>query len=224
MTLQLGTHFVAFIDILGFAEMVRVDCESSDPPRHLQLLYDSHMRAISLFGKDLESGLIQFSDSIVFSRPFDLGKLEGFLNDIATWQKSLLLDGLLCRGGITFGKHFVKDKFLFSKAMIDAYVLESSRARFPRIVVSDDLLQLASSTVKIGSLKLHKEDDGATFVDYLRWVNEEEKNKLVTAVKSITSEASELSSSVQEKSRWLSRYADHALGASLSPPQFATVS
>lgn len=223
MTLQLGSHFVAFIDILGFSEMVRADCESSDPPRYLQLLHDSHIRAIGLFGKDLQAGLIQFSDSIVFSKPFDLGELNGFLDAIALWQKSLLLDGLLCRGGITFGKHFVKDKFLFSKAMIDAYVLESSQARYPRIVVSDDLLQLASSTIPISSLKLHKEDDGATFVDYLRWDSENDRQELAAAVAGITSEAEKLSSGVQEKMRWLTRYADHTLGTSFSPPQFTHV-
>lgn len=220
MTLQLGSHFVAFVDILGFSEMVKADCESSDPPRYLQLLYDSHIRAIGLFGKDLQAGLIQFSDSIVFSKPFDLGQLAGFLDALAIWQKSLLLDGLLCRGGVTFGKHFVKDKFLFSKAMIDAYVLENSRARFPRIVVSDDLLQLASSTVSISSLKLYKEDDGATFIDYLRCDSEDDKNILTQAINAITDDAGEYSCGVQEKLRWLTRYADHVLGTSLSPPQF----
>lgn len=223
MALQLGSHFVAFIDILGFSEMVRADCESSESPRYLQLLHNSHIRAIGLFGKDLQAGLIQFSDSIVFSKPFDLSQLESFLDAITKWQKSLLLDGLLCRGGITFGKHFVKDKFLFSKAMIDAYALESSRARFPRIVVSDDLLQLASSTLQIGSLKLYKEDDGATFVNYLRWVDEDDKQKLEKAVENITSGINKLPSSVQEKLRWLTRYADHTLGTSLSPPQFIPV-
>ena len=225
MALQLGSHFVAFIDILGFSEMVRADCESSETPRYLQLLHNSHIRAIGLFGKDLQADLIQFSDSIVFSKPFDLSQLESFLDaiSISTWQKSLLLDGLLCRGGITFGKHFLKDKFLFSKAMIDAYVLESSRARFPRIVVSDDLLQLASSTLQIGSRRLHKEDDGATFVNYLRWVDEDDKQKLEKAVENIISGENKLPSGVQEKLRWLTRYADHTLGTSFSPPQFIPV-
>lgn len=223
MTLQLGSHFVAFIDILGFSEMVRADCESSEPPRYLQLLYDSHIRAIGLFGKDLHAGLIQFSDSIVFSNPFNLEQLSEFIDAIAKWQRSLLLDGLLCRGGVTFGKHFVKDKFLFSKAMIDAYDLESSLARFPRIVVSEDLLQLASSKISISSLKLHKEDDGATFVDYLRWDTEEEKEKNIAAIIGINTEADKSSCSIQEKLRWLTRYADHSLGTSFSPSQFTPV-
>lgn len=222
MTLQLGSHFVAFIDILGFSNMVRSDCESSEPPRYLQLLYEAHINSISLFNKDLKCELIQFSDSIVFSKPFDFGQLESFLDAIAAWQKSLLLNGLLCRGGVAFGKHFAKDKFLFSKAMIDAYLLESSRARFPRIIVSDDLLELAESTIQISLLKLYKEDDGATFINYLRWTKEAEKQELAKAVKKIISEANNRSSSVQEKLRWLTRYADHILGTSFSLPQFVS--
>lgn len=222
MTLQLGSHFVAFIDILGFSNMVRSDCESSEPPRYLQLLYEAHINSISLFNKDLKCELIQFSDSIVFSKPFDFGQLESFLDAIAAWQKSLLLNGLLCRGGVAFGKHFAKDKFLFSKAMIDAYLLESSRARFPRIIVSDDLLELAESTIQINLLKLYKEDDGATFINYLRWTKEAEKQELAKAVKKIISEANNRSSSVQEKLRWLTRYADHILGTSFSLPQFVS--
>jgi len=220
MTIQLGNHFVAFIDILGFSEMVRSDCESSEPPRFLQLLYNSHLQAIGLFGKDLQADLIQFSDSIVFSKPFDLSKIEGFVDAIATWQKSLLLNGLLCRGGISFGKHFMKDKFLFSKAMIDAYFIENSLARFPRVVVSNDLLQLTNTTIKINPNKLLKEDDGATFVNYLQWTDETEKNQLKEAVARLTNEVDKLSSSVQEKLRWLTRYADHILGTTLSPSQF----
>lgn len=200
--------------------MVRSDCESSEPPRFLQLLYNSHLQAIGLFGKDLQADLIQFSDSIVFSKPFDLSKIEGFVDAIATWQKSLLLNGLLCRGGISFGKHFMKDKFLFSKAMIDAYFIENSLARFPRVVVSNDLLQLTNTTIKINPNKLLKEDDGATFVNYLQWTDETEKNQLKEAVARLTNEVDKLSSSVQEKLRWLTRYADHILGTTLSPSQF----
>ena len=112
---------------------------------------------------------------------------------------------------------------MFSKAMIDAYVLESSKARFPRIVVSEDLLQLAITTIPMSSLGLHREDDGATFVGYLRWDTEDEKNLLTQAVVNITSSAAKYSSGVQEKLRWLTRYADHVLGSTLSPPQFIAV-
>lgn len=223
MSLLLASHFVAFIDLLGFSEMVRSDCESSDSPKYLELLHNAHVRAAGLLGEDLEAGLIQFSDSIVFSRPFDLNALDSFISAVAVWQKSLLSDGLLCRGGITFGKHFVKDRFLFSKGLIDAYHLENSQARYPRVVVSENLLQLASPTIDTTALKLLREDDGVTFIDYLFADTPDETAKLITATQMVIANSHAGGASVQEKMRWLARYADHKLGSNLSGPRFISL-
>lgn len=219
--LELTPHFVAFIDILGFSEMVRTDCESSGPPKYLQRLYESHTRASALLGKDIEAGLIQFSDSIVFSRPFDLPALPGFLCAVAALQRTFLLDSLLCRGGVTFGRHFVKDRFLFSKGLIDAYQLETSQARYPRVVVSENLLQLATPTVPLSELPVLREEDGIVFVDYLNPDSEVPAEAMVRSIQAILESSSHSSSSVQEKLRWLARYSDYKLASALSGPAFS---
>lgn len=220
MTLELSSHFVAFIDILGFSEMVRADCESSSPPKHLELLYNAHLRAVGTLGRDLDAGLIQFSDSIVFSRPFDLSQLDGFVSAVAAWQQSLLVDGLLCRGGVTFGKHFVKDRFMFSKGLIEAYHLENMEAKYPRIVVSENLLQLAAPAVDTTKLKLIREDDGIAFVDYLYHYTLDDRCILNSAIARVIEEAKFGVASVQEKMRWLARYSDYRLGSTFSGPMF----
>lgn len=220
MALTLDTHFVAFIDILGFSAMVQSDCESFEAPKYLELLYSAHVRANALFAKDLDATLIQFSDSIVLSRPFDMSELKGFLETIAKWQRMLLLDGLLCRGGITFGKHFSKEKFLFSKAMIDAYHLESSKARYPRIIISEDLLQLAKTSVSLDELPLTHQDDGAAFVDFLTIDESASADAIVAAVSVIREKTKDEPSAVQEKINWLMRYTDHKFNSSNAPPQF----
>lgn len=223
MALQLSSHFVAFIDLLGFSEMVRADCESSQGPKFLRLLYDAHLRATSIFGRDLDAGLTQFSDSVVFSRPFDLSALPDFISSIAAWQRSLLMDGLLCRGGIAFGKHFAKERFLFSKALIDAYHLESNKAKYPRIIVSHDLMELAASKVNLSELRVVKEEDGAAFVDYLYTDAQEDVERLAKVVGEIIDNTPSGYASVEEKMRWLARYADHKLGTKLSGPRFAVM-
>lgn len=223
MPLQLTSHFVAFIDLLGFSEMVRSDCESSDSPKNLELLHDAHLQASAFLGRDMEAALIQFSDSIVFSRPFDLNVLDQFVSTVATLQKLLLRKGLLCRGGITFGKHFVKDRFLFSKGLIDAYRLENEQARYPRIIMSDNLLQLASSVVNVATFRILKEDDGLVFVDYLFSDSTKEKTELELAVRSILDNSPTGSASVQEKMRWLARYTDYKMGTNLSIPKFTAL-
>lgn len=203
--------------------MVRHDCESSGQPVNLERLYGAHNRASALLGSDIEAGLIQFSDSIVFSRPFDLSSLAGFLASVATWQRSLLLDGLLCRGGVTFGKHFVKERFLFSKALIDAYHLESTLARFPRIVVSEDLLQLAMPLVNDSELPVVREEDGVVFLDYLTPDNSVTAAELVAAVDGLIKASSKSGPVVQEKLRWLARYSDYKLASGFSGNAFGSV-
>lgn len=220
MPLSLESHFVAFIDILGFSEMVRHDCESSSGPKYLDILYRAHQRAAMVFGNDLDAGLIQFSDSIVFSRPLKLEAIGGFINSIATWQKLLLIDGLLCRGGVTFGKHFVKDRFMFSKGMIEAYHLESLQARYPRIVVSQNLLDLVSEKVAETELQIVREEDGLALVDYLVTDSKDETELLVKQVEALISNTNSASASVQEKMRWLARYSDFKLNSSFTVPHF----
>ncbi len=220
MPLQLKSHFVAFIDILGFSDMVRHDCESSDSPKYLDILYRAHHRASLIFGTDLDAGLIQFSDSVVFSRPFDLTELAGFISAIAEWQKALLTDGLLCRGGVTFGKHFVKDRFMFSKGMIEAYQLESMQARYPRIVVSENLLELASPIIDASKLQILREEDGLALVDYLAPKSPEEAATLVARIGALIADTDTASASIQEKMRWLARYSDFKLKSSLAVPPF----
>lgn len=220
MALTLDTHFVAFIDILGFSAMVQSDCESFAPPKYLELLYSAHVRANALFSKDLDATLIQFSDSIVLSRPFEMSELKRFLETIAKWQRMLLMDGLLCRGGITFGKHFSKEKFLFSKAMIDAYHLESAKARYPRIIISEDLLQLAKTSISLDQLPLTHQDDGAAFIDFLTSDETTSANDIVAAVSIIREKNKHEASAVQEKINWLLRYTDYKFDSVNAPPQF----
>jgi hypothetical protein len=222
MALELKTHFVAFVDLLGFSEMVRSDCESTEPPKYLELLHQAHLRAIALLANDVEAGLIQFSDSVVLSRPFDLAALSGFLKALAHWQKSLLGDGLRCRGAVTFGKHFVNDRFLFSTGLIDAYGIEVSQARYPRIVVSENLLDLATPDVDWAQVAVLREDDGIAFVDYLTFEDNAEKARLANAVAGVLARAP-ATASVQEKARWLAHYADHKLGTQFVGPRFSGI-
>jgi hypothetical protein len=223
MALQLTSHFVAFVDILGFSAMVQADCETADTLKYLPLLHDAHLHALTLLGTDLETGLIQMSDSVVLSKPFNLHQLSSFLEAIAAWQRELIIRGLLCRGGVAFGKHFVKDRFLFSKAMIDAYNLERSHAKFPRIIVSTDLIELARGQVDIASLRLLKEEDGAFFINYLHVQDANLQVKLKNSIIKLIAETKNTSSDIQEKMRWLARYSDYELGTTLASPQFEDI-
>ena len=112
---------------------------------------------------------------------------------------------------------------MFSKGLIDAYHLESLLAKYPRIVVSENLLELANPTIDIAALKVVREEDGVAFVDYLSENRAEEKSKLVAVAQKIIADSKNGGASVQDKMRWLARYADHKLGSNLSGPRFKLV-
>ena len=67
MSISFVNHFVAFIDVLGFAEMVKHDTEAGDGDLlFVERLYEVHAAIIDLVGKSgLSIKLTQFSDSIV---------------------------------------------------------------------------------------------------------------------------------------------------------------
>jgi hypothetical protein len=215
-------HFVAFVDILGFSEMVRHDAESPDGGRlFVEKLFDIHaaIRA-TVIEESSDIELTQFSDSVVLSMPLERERFSGFLKTVAGFQLLLLKEGLLCRGGVAYGKHFSRNAFMFSDAMINAYRLESAHARYPRIVVSSDLVELYPPPTIGATDLIVVEDDGIAFIDYLRvaLLAGEDLNDVVANFGTINRGAQP---AVREKIRWLLQYADWAHGSTLAPARFS---
>ena len=204
----LDFHFVAFIDILGFSSMVKSDCEGPDTEvSFISKLLEVHEEVRSLFKDDASYSLTQFSDSIVLNRKYEPSALKEFIDIIARFQYALLTRGLLCRGGIAFGKHFSQGDFIFSAGLIESYLLEKNIARFPRIVVSKDLLDLISiPPEETSSLRLLRQDDGIVFVDFLR---ETDLSSLHSVVESMENETRSAEASIREKILWLTSYFDY---------------
>lgn len=217
---ELKQHFVAFLDILGFSQMVEAGGESGS--MNLQKLYKCHQAAATIFAGDASCSITQFSDSIVLSKPYEQGGFKWFAEAIANYQRLLLDEGLLCRGGVAVNTHFSNNSFTFSPGLIDAYRIESQHARYPRIVVSTDLLDLVFPTPTADLPKfLAREDDGLVFVDYLWVTRSKAPTKLSTRVKDLVSSlGASPSASVREKGRWLASYSDFVLGTTLGVPRF----
>lgn len=218
MVTELKQHYVAFLDILGFTNMVKTDITSEDQP-YLRKLYRCHQRASHIFSDDPNISITQFSDSIVVAKPFESGSFEWFVKKIAEYQNLLLKEGLLCRGGIAVNKHFSNGSFTFSAGLIDAYDVESTLARYPRVVISSDLIELIFPDTSAYPDYLIIEDDGLVFIDYLSFSSDSRE-----AIESIRKLSSELmscqSTSLKEKGLWLAGYSDSVLGTSLAPSRF----
>lgn len=206
---MLDYHFVAFLDILGYSNMVKSDLEG--PPgeeKYFQKLLQLHKGTNELKYENLDFTLIQFSDSIIISAPYNPKTFHSFSKLIAEYQFKLLLNKIAIRGGITFGKHFFKEDFLFSSALIDAYGIESKLARYPRVIVSDDLYELLYSNLV--NLEFIAFDNNYKIIDFLHNTILDDNhiqimNDIVTKLENNKSET------ISEKGSWLKEYLNYKI-------------
>jgi hypothetical protein len=146
-------RIVAFIDILGFKELVNqsISIDSTDDSHKIDELNKVLISARRILDiDDPEKGLYtsrmvtQFSDSMVLSyRVDEESSLFNILINILHLVINLLADRILCRGGISYGKIIHTDKVIFGPALISAYDTESKAALYPRIIIDTTIIKKA---------------------------------------------------------------------------------
>lgn len=209
MPIELKQYLVAFIDLLGFSSMVTHDCETPNgEQKYIESLYDCHMETRGLKVEYPDLQLIQFSDSVVFALPYSIDNYISILSMISDYQYNLLKKGILCRGGVSYGKHFFTEDFLFSNGMIEAYRLESQVALSPRVVISHDLFELVKPKLEAqgAHAPLLFEQDGLWFIHYL---SGRDSSETWGAISSVIPPELSTSSSIRSKQIWLIDYYNH---------------
>lgn len=212
-------HFVAFLDILGFKVLVDKEVRTGSG-EYLEKLLRCHQKCADIFKPDPTLSIIQFSDSIVISRPYDASQFIPFITSIAQYQRYLLDEKLLCRGGVAVNQHFTNGNFTFSAGLIDAYEVESKLARYPRVVIAPDLIDLIYPN-GMSSVEIVREDDGLHFIDYIGVTKNRQPILLKNAIREVVGSLknSEIPS-VREKGIWFANYSDAILRTSHTPPKF----
>lgn len=179
--------FVTFIDILGFKGIV--DNESSeDINKKLDAMFRLSTPCQQVSPDMQEAIVIQFSDSIIRIQPVNEGDESDIaqcyyreLDALILMQGNLACNGILIRGGLTYGDVCVKNGRIFGPAFNRAYQIESSLARYPRILV-DEFLTLSNREnpiyAEVGSNtwshlsptffeSLLRSEDGQWMLDYI---------------------------------------------------------
>lgn len=210
---------MAFLDILGFKALVDKEIHTGSG-EYLKRLLRCHQKCAEIFKPDPTLSIIQFSDSVVISRPYDTSQFIPFVASIAEYQRYLLDEQLLCRGGVAVNQHFTNGNFTFSAGLIDAYEVESKSARYPRVVISPNVIDLIFPN-KSPPVEILKEDDGLHFIDYIGLTKERRPRLLKKSIRDIVAslKISDVPS-VREKGIWLANYSDAILGTKLAPPKF----
>jgi len=181
-TVTYEKRIFAFIDILGFAELVE---ESERDASKILNIYQLLERTKSMANlpvghkfQTLKVDLVKFrshtfSDTVTMSCPFDsfdyfnaiIGWVEGFQYLMLTEEATSV------RGAIVYGNVLDDESksIVFGPAMVAAYRLETRRAKWPRVLVDSSIFDELPDEKKAGAFKeyLRKGYAGTYYLDYL---------------------------------------------------------
>lgn len=130
-------RMVFFIDILGFKEIIKKDKDSPEPILRLFNIIKTH-----LDNKSIPYNITQFSDSIIISFKYNSSSiLFNLINKIIELQVELIKNGCPIRGACSIGNTYHNGNIAFGDAINDAYFLESKCAVYPRIIISQNIIE-----------------------------------------------------------------------------------
>lgn len=176
-------RLVAFIDLLGFKDLVSTfETQPNIFEWTLSKLraLDAMKQMVYGFPEELDVHMeyTVFSDSIVLSSRIPEDPVNTSLYQIAFTCSMLLRAGLFARGAIVDGYLYHKDNIILGQGMIDAYSQESTKALYPRVIVSENIIDRYHQEIQTSPLKgkiqawsntlIRKDSDGYNYLDTLQ--------------------------------------------------------
>lgn len=158
-------YYVASIDLLGIKNIIKLDTEDENLNR-IKNIYNSWPRILK-DGYFQDMKIRFFSDNFVIALQANThSALDKLLEAIAWICSHFLRCGYKPRGGITKGQFFMDDIFVWGPALVDAYLLESKEAIYPRILIDEKIESDAS--VHLSSWMIYRDEDGKLCLNYLK--------------------------------------------------------
>lgn len=171
------SRFIAFVDILGFSEIVNrmasdgglfatmrdaleiLDTQSQEFQRYRRERRTKHLSKTSL-------QMTAFSDCYVLS---EVDSAWRVLAAVQALGSRFLAEGILTRGGVVKAQAYHNKRVLFGPGIVEAYRLESEVAKYPRILVSEDVRKeiWAYHEDRWNKELLKRDVDGCWFVNLL---------------------------------------------------------
>jgi hypothetical protein len=162
--IEYSDRYCAFVDILGFRQLVESLSRDSKNVKTLRLLLQK------IHGGGTTKKLVRaqsISDAVALSTEPTMDGLAELLRILMGLAIDLLCQGFFIRGAVVKGPLYHDEQMVFGKALVDAYQYESEVARYPRVIVvsavREDMLRQFPEMVKL----LKQSDDGPMFLDVL---------------------------------------------------------
>lgn len=186
--LKTQKSIVAFVDLLGTSQAIKNDEHDINLNSMNYILQTAFDMCADPHICKAKVNVKAFSDNIVFSMelPEDGSEIEckarvhNIIEICAYFQIAAFGMGITTRGGITVGDFFCNDIFVWGKALLRAYNLESKVAIYPRIVIDENVLPLMSERDNTGNRHHAATDfDGIVFLDYLSFFTMQTRDEYI---------------------------------------------
>jgi hypothetical protein len=170
--MELEDRIIAFVDIIGFKELV-VKSEQMDQHSKICQTLLFAIEHIGFFYQNHNFRFTHFSDCFVLSiNNFNINTSMQFTNDLQDLVAIFLEENILLRWGITIRKLIHTDKLVVGTGLIQAYKMESESAKYPRIIIDPELVNLWSGQLEDYNfdkvLEISEDTDGYYYVDYIK--------------------------------------------------------
>lgn len=188
--MKIENRIVAFIDILGFANLVKEFDNGGDHQivQDLKSALDSAIWMVTPTDKDKKNPILfhwkecveikLFSDCLCMSAPLEykgysfIEQFKFFYKYLIAYQLILMEKNYFSRGGITIGSYYSDENMIFSGGLVDAYSLEAKIAKHPRIVVGNKILEVlddAKDEFNVLEKMLVFDSEGICFLNHFNY-------------------------------------------------------
>jgi hypothetical protein len=163
---------ISFVDIIGFRNLVDKDETGKEILEILKIF--SMMSGVNNKVLGTQPAVFNLSDSVVRIRDIKTVK-ENYIEELFATeimiliniQRRMIENGILIRGGTTQGNIYFDDNHIFGPGFNDAYSLEKEKAKYPRIVISDEITDKYKNYREFNIAFKKDGSDNIWFIDYL---------------------------------------------------------
>lgn len=181
---ELLESIVCFTDILGFSNLVTQAPNRQAGNKLLNHLHTTISEQYVLMRETNPHGHFKtFTDNVILAYPVwedGEGQSGSVFMSFIDYQLEMTLNGYFLRGGVALGDYYGDNDFAYGMALIEAHNLECNKADYPRIILSDEMINIVSKHLDYyGPLRfapqyshLLKDSDDVVFINYLYGLHE----------------------------------------------------
>ena len=170
-------YYVASIDLLGIKKLIEKDTNDT----HLNNIYNIYKSWKGIhqeFSDAYEKLAIKiFSDNFVLAIPIEVKKSAEILLEFTAYMcENFLKKKYKPRGGICKGELYIDEVFVWGKGLVEAYIMESKQAIYPRIILAKEGVENIGEHMRDQMIETDR--DGKFYLNYLQSFGDNNEGRL----------------------------------------------